>query len=308
MSKRLGIRVGVLGCGKMGSAMIERLTAMGHGVVAWNRSGQRAIQAAEKCVQERPSSRVLVAATPRHAMSALSYSEESAVAIVMVTDCEAAQAMLKDLEIPANVVVANLTSGSPTDGRRTAEVVKGAYIDGAYCGPPEAARSGSGQVFVSGSEADYEAAKDVLGNLGRVRFLAGPVGASRALDYAVVDLAFVNLVSFCASAAMLEKEGVEWEVFCEEAESRLAATPVALRLAADRMRREVDYHEDQVATLKTWRHFWASRIPYFREADLAEPHLARFAVDLLDKAGAQDPSLADSDITRLQEVFTNKGK
>ena len=43
----------------------------------------------------------------------------------------------------------------------------------------------------------------------RVLSLAPPQGASRALDYAVVDLAFVNALSFLSNAPMLEREGVD---------------------------------------------------------------------------------------------------
>ena len=66
-----------------------------------------------------------------------------------------------------------------------------AYIDGAYCGPPSKARQGAGVLFLSSSAPDaVERLRPTLALLGEVCF-AGSVGTSRALDYAVVDLALV---------------------------------------------------------------------------------------------------------------------
>ena len=48
------------------------------------------------------------------------------------------------------------------------------------------------------------------------------VGASRALDYAVVDLYFAALLAFLSSKAMLEAEGVDLGQYATEAGARLA--------------------------------------------------------------------------------------
>lgn len=304
------IRVGMFGMGKMGSAMCERLCGLGHDVVAWNRTADRALETVEKIVKRERSGKVLVAATPRHAMNALWYSSKSeatqAVALVVVSDSAAAEALLRGVAIPPNVTVVNVTSGSPDEVRAIAELTTGKYVDGAYSGPPEAARTGTGQLFVSASsKAIVDEIKYVLDALGDVTF-AGPIGAARALDYAVVDLAFVSLLSFCSSAAMLDKEGVDWQLFCDKAAVRLSTTPDALRAAARRMRGSTsddDYARQPVATLATWRNFWASRLPYLQRSNLPEPHLAKFAIDILDKAGASDPTLAKADITRIQQLL-----
>lgn len=304
------IRVAVFGMGKMGTAACERMSALGHDVIAWNRTNDRAMTAVEEIVQKNQKGRMLVAATLNYAMNAIWYSlkdtNERAVALVFVSDTDAASSLLRGLSVPPNVTIANLASGSPDDGRTVSGYVTEKYIDGAYCGPPEAVRTGSGQLFVSASEESVvEEVRDLLEGLGKVRY-AGPVGASRALDYAVVDLAFVNLLSFISSSPMLEKEGVDWNVFCEEAAVRLKATPDALKDAADRMlsaQKDVDYVKNPVATLGTWRNFWASRLPYLGANQLPEPHLVKFAIDILDKAGANDPDFSDSDVTRLQEIL-----
>ena len=105
---------------------------------------------------------------------------------------------------------------------------------------------------------------------------------------------------------MLDKEGVDWQLFLDQAEHRLNAVPGALKSAADRMRTssdEASYRQDPVATLGTWRNFWASRIPYLQNAGLPEPLLANFIIDLLDQAGARHPDHKLADVTRLQELL-----
>jgi len=327
-------RVAILGCGKMGTAMAERLLEQGHGLVLWNRTPKRAFDAAENVLNTVQKGRVIVAQTPRHAVAALSgppaeaegataaeYDEPRRLLIMTVANGEAAESVVNALELrrldPRGVTIANLVSGSPDEGRRVADLIAAAtaqtktspgqgveYVDGAFCGAPAAARAGTGQLFVSAtSPRAVDDVRPILSALGDVVFSGTQIGASRALDYAVVDLAFVNLMSFVSNAAMLEKEGVEWDVFVREASKRLAVVPDALHNAAERMRRGVPYDENPVATLATWRNFWASRRPYLKAAGLPDHVVADLAVSLLDRAGASTPRLRGSDVTRLQEVL-----
>ena len=110
--------------------------------------------------------------------------------------------------------VVNLTSGNPDEGRWIAAALAAphlgvrAYIDGAYCGPPSKARSGCGVLFLScDTPDDVERLLPTLSLLGEA-VACGRVGSSRAIDYAVVDLALVCFNSFLSNAEMLEREGV----------------------------------------------------------------------------------------------------
>ena len=185
------------------------------------------------------------------------------------------------------------------------------YVDGAYCGPPSALEQGTGQLFVSyenGENALDARAGAALRALGVTTFCAG-IGAARALDYAVVDMAFVTLMSYASNAAMLEEEGVSTEVAIEAISRRLAAAPGALEAAAARMADRSDgaYESDPTATLATWRNFWASRRPYL-DAIGASRVLPDFCIDVLDRAGASGAH-GGADATRIQEVlrYSNDG-
>ena len=138
--------------------------------------------------------------------------------------------------------------------------------------------------------------------LGVTSFCAG-VGAARALDYAVVDMAFVTLMSYASNAAMLEREGVDASVAVAAIRHRLAAAPAALEAAAARMADRSDgaYESDPTATLATWRNFFDSRRPYL-DAIGASRVLPDFCIDVLDRAGASGAH-GGADVTRVQEVL-----
>ena len=242
----------------MGAASARRLAGLGYDVRVWNRSADKA----EALAQTMPS--ITVAATARDAV------ETADLCIALLSTTDAVKAVVEDCRgLAFDAVLANLASGSPDDGRAVAAIVKEAlpnafFVDGAYCGPPSALEQGTGQLFVScaGDEAALDArAGAALRALGVTTFCAG-IGAARALDYAVVDMAFVTLMSYASNAAMLEEEGVSTEVAIEAISRRLAAAPEALEAAAARMADRGAYESNPTATLATWRNFFDSRRPY----------------------------------------------
>ena len=152
----------------------------------------------------------------------------------------------------------------------------------------------------AGGEAAIDArAGAALRALGVTTFCEG-VGAARALDYAVVDMAFVTLMSYASNAAMLEREGVDASVAVAAISHRLAAAPAALEAAAARMAAR-EYNTNPTATLATWRNFFDSRRPYLDKIG-ASRVLPDFCIDVLDRAGASGAH-GGADVTRVQEVL-----
>ena len=260
---------------------------------------------AEALAQTTPS--ITVAATAQDAVA------HADLCIALLTTTDAVRQVVEDCRgLTYNKVLANLASGSPDDGRAVAAAVaevlpNATFLDGAYCGPPTSLERGTGQLFVScagGEEALDASTSAALSALGVTTFCAG-IGAARALDYAVVDMAFVTLMSYASNAAMLEEEGVSTEVAIEAISRRLAAAPAALEVAAARMADRSDgaYASDPTATLATWRNFFDSRRPYLERIG-ASSVLPDFCISILDRAGAND-----MDVTRVQEVlrYSNDG-
>ena len=287
-------RVSILGLGKMGAAAARRLAGLGYEVHVWNRSADKA-----EALAQTPS--ITVAATAQDAVA------HADLCIALLTTTDAVRQVVEDCRgLTYNKVLANLASGSPDDGRAVAAAVaevlpNATFLDGAYCGPPTSLERGTGQLFVScagGEEALDASTSAALSALGVTTFCAG-IGAARALDYAVVDMAFVTLMSYASNAAMLEEEGVSTEVAIEAISRRLAAAPAALEAAAARMADRSDgaYESDPTATLATWRNFFDSRRPYLERIG-ASSVLPDFCISILDRAGAND-----MDVTRVQEVL-----
>eukprot|EP00930_Biecheleria_cincta_P072399 TRINITY_DN59804_c0_g1_i1.p1 TRINITY_DN59804_c0_g1~~TRINITY_DN59804_c0_g1_i1.p1 ORF type:complete len:348 (+),score=63.53 TRINITY_DN59804_c0_g1_i1:105-1046(+) len=310
----------------MGSAMARRLREKGHSISAWNRS----LPKAEALAAETGFAAPCLAAPT--AVQALERCAEGAIALMVFTDTKAVCSVLQNPgvgEALRGKTLVNLTSGNPDEGREIAQAVAEAssgqalFLDGAYCGPPTKAREGTGQLFlseapVSGAASDDERhpglarAKPVLAELGQVSF-AGNIGASRALDYAVVDLFFANVLSFMSSAAALEKEGVDIKQVVQEAQKRLATVPGAMELYSKKMESREDdaYRTNTTVTLDTARSYWASRLPYNRAHGIPS-HFTDLYLSLLDEAaggppGAPERQHGSADLSRLQEVVRYGG-
>lgn len=299
--------VAVLGLGKMGAAMSRRLRAEGHQVVIWNRNKD----ARDKLVSEQICGPPFVYGTTLQ--ETLQLLKSDGLVLAVLTDCEAVLTMLQDSSLKQELsgrVFANLASANPDEGRAVAKVIRqqtGAkgYLDCAYCGPPSKVQSGLGQLFVSSDDGGivFETWKHLLDKLGSTVF-CGKVGSSRALDYGVVDLAFVSYLSFVSNSAMLEGEGVDIQLYIQEATKRLNTVPLFLNSCHQRMQSRSDdnYSRAPTATLGNWRTFWSSRLPYLAEHKMPS-ELPDFVVSLLDNALGKDKQYINDDVTRLQELL-----
>eukprot|EP00929_Paragymnodinium_shiwhaense_P122676 TRINITY_DN95636_c0_g1_i1.p1 TRINITY_DN95636_c0_g1~~TRINITY_DN95636_c0_g1_i1.p1 ORF type:complete len:322 (+),score=44.37 TRINITY_DN95636_c0_g1_i1:146-1111(+) len=298
-------RVCVLGLGSMGRAMTRRLREQGHNVAVWNRSESKALSLAG----EVSRGSCISAPTPAGAISSCS---DSAVALLVLTSTANVLDVLRYDGIGKALqgrTLVNLTSGNPDDGRQVAKAVEEVagngckFVDGAYCGNPTKARSGSGQLFLSSHcESVVEEASSALSDLGSVAY-CGAIGSSRALDYAVVDLFFANLLSFMSNAAALEKEGVDMKQCLAEMKKRLDTVPGVLELYHERMksRQEDAYARDVTVSLSTSKNYWASRLPY-NDTNGIPSDFANLYVELLQKASGSAGQFSESDLSRLQEA------
>ena len=295
-------RVALLGMGKMGSAMALRLREKGHAISIWSRT---AAKAEEVRAQILPGE-CTVSATPAQCIAAAALD---APVVVVLSDTTSCLALIEELNHALNRrTLVNLCSGSPDDGRqvgdRLAALTDVRYADGSYCGPPAKARQGAGLLFLSGSDPDVvEPIRPLLSELGEVSDV-GPIGASRALDYAVVDLALVSYGSLCSNIEMLGREGVDRSLLHACMAKRLAMLPQALKDLHARMdcRSDESYHERPVATLRTIRDFWASRLPYM-DARRIPSDWPRFMAALCERAAGSGGEHLDADVSRMQEAM-----
>jgi 3-hydroxyisobutyrate dehydrogenase-like beta-hydroxyacid dehydrogenase len=179
----------------MGAAMVRRLVAAGHSVVAWNRSPG----AVSALVDEAGSDHVRAASSPADAVAG------AEVVLTMLADGDVTRAVLLDTSVlgalaPGTVVVDLGTSGvasAETLGRElSAAGVR--FLDAPVSGSVPAVMAGTLLVMASGDADAVEAAEPVLSAFARTVLRVGDVGAGQVMKLAV------NLVVHDLNAAVSE--------------------------------------------------------------------------------------------------------
>jgi len=202
-------RVAILGTGKMGSAIAERLAGSGAVLVLWNRTRERAAELASRLGQGPP------AASPR----------EAAGGAELVISCLTGPEAVRDCYLgpdgaiagAAGQVFAEMSTAGPEVVFELAQplAVNGSVLlDAPIMGPPTAILRGEAALLVGGAPSAVEAARPVLERLGQVRHV-GPSGSGSRLKLVansmlgVVTLAAAELQS-AGEAAGLAPEDVFW--------------------------------------------------------------------------------------------------
>ncbi len=168
---QLGGRIAVLGTGKMGSAIADRLADGGFDLVLWNRTRERAEELGVGTV----------AATPAAAVRGVDF------VISNLTGPEAIRATYLGpngavTEGAGKLFIEMSTAGPDLLPPLGAEVAAagGRLVDAPIIGAPPMMRTGRAAMLVGGSDRDVEASSSVLGALGTVRHV-GPLGSGARL-------------------------------------------------------------------------------------------------------------------------------
>jgi 3-hydroxyisobutyrate dehydrogenase-like beta-hydroxyacid dehydrogenase len=187
--------VSVLGCGVMGSALVQALLKGGSRVTVWNRTAAKA----ELLVRRGARG----AATPDDAVRA------SPIVIVCVTDYEQTLAALAGTELAGRTLV-QLSTGSPKDARLAEAwaLERGAeYLDGAILATPRQIGTPESAILVSGSQRAFEASHELLGSMApTVSYLGDRVSAASAFDLAFITMLFGALAGFYHAITIVESE------------------------------------------------------------------------------------------------------
>lgn len=156
-------RIGVIGLGRMGSAIARRMAAAGHPVTGWTRSGGHVAG-----IHGVPDVEQLVA---RSDTVILSLFDDAAVA-------EMLDAVLEhDLSGKLIVETSTVVPALLTDRMATLEDRGAMAVDAPISGGPELVAAGSCGIFVGGADAAAGRARAVLAPLSQRIFHVGPLGA-----------------------------------------------------------------------------------------------------------------------------------
>jgi 3-hydroxyisobutyrate dehydrogenase-like beta-hydroxyacid dehydrogenase len=199
-----GLTVAILGTGRMGSAMAERLADHGMTVVLHNRTPDRAGALAERI-------KASVAATPAEAAA------RADVVISMVAD----DAAVRDLYDGPDGVAAGIRAGAvamdmstvlPDTIRAVAPAVlarDAGILDAPVSGSVPSARSGQLTIMAGGEAAHLDRARPVLESLSKQIFHLGGLGTGAAMKLAVNTLIFALDVAVAEGLVLAERAGID---------------------------------------------------------------------------------------------------
>ena len=196
--------VAVLGAGRMGSAMAERLSGRDVAVVVYNRSPGRAHELAERIGAR-------VAGTPAEAAAGAD------VVISMVADDAAVRALYDGPDgVPAGIgpgaVAVDMSTVLPDTIRAIAPAVRArgaGVLDAPVSGSVGSMLTGELTIMAGGDAADLERARPVLDRLAKRVFHMGELGSGAAMKLAVNTLIYGLNGAVAEGLVLAERNGID---------------------------------------------------------------------------------------------------
>jgi 3-hydroxyisobutyrate dehydrogenase len=190
-------RIGVIGLGRMGSAMARKLVAEGAPVTGWTRSG-RAVEG----IAQASSLTELVAASD---VLILSLFDDAAVAEML--DALLAEDVAGRLILETSTVVPQILID-----RAGAFAAKGAGVaDAPVSGGPEMVAAGTCGFFVGAEPAVAERATAVLGRITPRVLHMGPLGVGMAMKAINNSMLQIYIAGICEMLPVAKRAGIPLE-------------------------------------------------------------------------------------------------
>jgi len=214
------VKIGFLGLGDMGQAIVPRLIAGGHIVTAWNRTKEKAV--------------LLFKLGMLWVDTLRDVARASEIVFSIVTDAAAVRA----LALGENGIIAGLRKGAvyldmstiDPDGSRAvaAEFVKAGLImlDAPISGTTLTIGQGKASLMVAGDQAAFERVKPALLAIGPKVTYIGAQGLAVQLKVALNMTLVIEVIGFCEGVALAEKGGVSREVAVDAFLKSVVASPV----------------------------------------------------------------------------------
>jgi 3-hydroxyisobutyrate dehydrogenase len=196
--------VGLLGTGRMGSAMARALAGAGYEVVCWNRS-------------PGPAAALADAIGGRAVATPADVARAAGVCVTMLADGAAVDAVYAGRDgllagaHPGNVF-ADASTVAPATLRAhaaAATAVGAALLDTPVSGSVGLAESGKLTIMVGGESADLERARPVLDAMAATVFHMGPLGSGAAMKLAVNTVIFGLNQAVAESVRLAEEAGIK---------------------------------------------------------------------------------------------------
>jgi 3-hydroxyisobutyrate dehydrogenase-like beta-hydroxyacid dehydrogenase len=235
--------VGVIGTGRMGSALATALHNKGFSTTVWNRTSSKTVALARLGL--------------RVAQSLKAAALASGVIIVNVSDYSTTQQLLQDPGVAsalAGKILVQLSSGTPQEARHMESWAKRheiSYLDGAIMSYPSGIGAPECTIFYSGPEEVFNRVKPILMALGgNTLFVGTAIGHASALDLSGLTFVLGAMFGFVQGYIVSEAEGLPPEAFMGSIKGLLPVTGEILEAISARIRRK-DYAGNE-ATLEAW--------------------------------------------------------
>lgn len=217
-------RIGIIGLGRMGSALAARLAGQGASVTGWTRSGLNAGRAVELGISGADTLGEVVGASD---ILITSLFDDAAVAEVL----DAAQG----LDLSGKLIIDTSTIVPSTLTSRVASFSANAagLLDAPIAGGPEMVLDGTCGVFLGGPDEEAARALPILSTLSEKTVHVGPLGAGlvmKAVNNAMLQTYFAGLFE---QVQIAKRAGLPLETVLRV----LCAGPVALPAVAARIPR-----------------------------------------------------------------------
>ena len=201
-------RIGWIGLGRMGEAMVRRLTAAGHGVDVWNRTAAKAAPLAE------------YGATVVAGKQDLARCD---IVFTMVSTTDDLKQVLFDAgglvagtQKPKLVVdSSSISQEGSAEVRARLEAMGVGYLCAPVSGNAKVAKAGKLLIVASGPRALYDEAAPYLAAIGRKVMWVGEGELARVWKIAHNTMFGVVIQNLCEITVLAEKAGIPRHVFLE---------------------------------------------------------------------------------------------
>ncbi len=202
------LTIGWIGLGRMGEAMVKRLTAAGYGAQVWNRTRAKALPLADYGATVVETKLDLAACD---------------VVFTMVSTTEDLKQVLfgesgltTGARKPAMVVdSSSISQEGSAEVRAKLEALGIAYLCAPVSGNAKVAKAGKLLIVASGPKAHYERVAPLLAAMGRKTMWVGEGELARVWKIAHNTMFGVIIQNLCEITVLAEKAGIPRHIFLE---------------------------------------------------------------------------------------------
>jgi len=235
---KTSLTLALLGTGLLGRAIAERLQAVGHTVIAYNRTAAKALPLQAQGITVVGTSELAVT--------------EAQCVILLLTDAAAIRSVLFSpacaAALKGKTIVQMGTIGSRESLaiQREVEQYGGTYCEAPVLGSLAEAKVGTLFVMVGATVDLFTQLTPLFSSLGREPRLIGPVGRAAALKLALNHLIAAETSAFALSLGLIQRSGVSVDTFMAILRESALFAPTFDKKLPRLLKR--DYHQPNFST------------------------------------------------------------